>query len=144
MWWITTTPPRVLGASGRATYASTSSPSAPVILVVPALMASFISILPSSWRGSSDHNRDLPAGPPFPARCTLASAYRNGGRKGGASSAPCSAHRGRATSAPRLGGDRARSSSSSPCCVRQGPRATASTSAAGRQQPPAAAREVRR
>src|SRR5947208_1888078 len=46
MWWMTTTPPRVDGASGRATYASTSSPPAPVILLVPARMASSISVLP--------------------------------------------------------------------------------------------------
>src|SRR5436305_6076467 len=46
MWWMTTTPPLVDGASGRATYASTSSPPAPVILLVPARMASSISVPP--------------------------------------------------------------------------------------------------
>src|SRR5258708_39148033 len=40
MWWITTTPPNESSPSGRARYASISSPSCPAMLMVCAISAS--------------------------------------------------------------------------------------------------------
>src|ERR1700677_1011842 len=46
MWWITTMPPRGPSPSGRARYASTSSPSWPLIVTVSAHRES---LMPESY-----------------------------------------------------------------------------------------------
>src|SRR6476469_980125 len=72
MWWITTTPPRGPPSSGRARYASISSPPCPAIVTVSALIASLIPKVASrvDRQPASHYARATPfagGGPPSPA-----------------------------------------------------------------------------
>src|ERR1700750_2444179 len=64
MWWMTTTPPREAASSspsGRARYASISSPPAPVMVTVRALSVSLMSAMqPRSGKGDQIGIRVVP------------------------------------------------------------------------------------
>src|SRR5262245_12641838 len=57
MWWMTTTPPAFVRSSGCARYASSSAPSAPVIQIVSARIASLIALL--NFRHEFDLDREV-------------------------------------------------------------------------------------
>src|SRR6185312_11777751 len=60
MWWMTTTPPRVSSPAGRARYASISSPSCPVILIVSALSESLMRAILSRARAATPRRCQAP------------------------------------------------------------------------------------